>query len=99
MVPPAAQGRPVVEIDVQVQWIVEHPGCARMSTAPSLPPQVFQLTGPRADEARHEAERGQRAPVQRLRVTGYVTADAELTTVCGTARPFVLIEMREPTLS
>lgn len=93
-IPPATENGPVIEVDADVQWIVEHPGCSRMSAGPSSAPQVLRLTGPRADSLRHEVERGQRVAAQRLHLTGYVAAAAELTTVCGTWRPFMVIEVR-----
>lgn len=84
----------MITVDAEVRWVVAHPGCTLMRVGPDPAAQTFQLTGSRAELLRHEAERGERAMVQRLRISGYVAATADLTTVCGTSRPFVMTEAR-----
>lgn len=93
-VPPATDSGPVITVDAEVRWVVGHPGCSLMRVGPDTAAQTFQLTGPHAQLLRHEAERGQRPVVERVRICGYVAVSADQTTVCGASRPFVVTEAR-----
>jgi hypothetical protein len=93
-VPPVTKSGPVITVEAEVRWVVAHPGCTLMRVGPDTAAQTFQLTGPQAELLRHEAERGQRAIVERLQIRGYVAVSADQTMACGTSRPFVVTEAR-----